>query len=89
MAEQFRFAISDVSYHPSLGFRHQGPLKVVFITKGKGCLPSKLLSSFRSVILFGAKDIFRLNCSHRRGGDFERVYPLIRLGRNVFKNLYT
>ena len=23
-------------------------------------------------------DIFRLNCSHRRGGDFERVYPLIR-----------
>ncbi|CAE7272066.1 pyk1 [Symbiodinium natans] len=33
-------------------------------------------------------DIFRLNCSHRRGGDFERVYPLIRkyarmLGRRV------
>jgi len=33
-------------------------------------------------------DIFRLNCSHRRGGDFERVYPLIRkaakeLGKNV------
>eukprot|EP00438_Fugacium_kawagutii_P004644 Skav211953 [mRNA] locus=scaffold1559:102067:107964:- [translate_table: standard] len=33
-------------------------------------------------------DIFRLNCSHRRGGDFERVYPLIRkaaqeLGRKV------
>ena len=24
------------------------------------------------------QDIFRLNCSHRRGGDFERVYPLIR-----------
>jgi len=23
-------------------------------------------------------DIFRLNCSHRRGGDFERVYPIIR-----------
>ena len=23
-------------------------------------------------------DIFRLNCSHRRGGDFERVYPLNR-----------
>jgi pyruvate kinase len=23
-------------------------------------------------------NIFRLNCSHRRGGDFERVYPLIR-----------
>eukprot|EP00435_Cladocopium_sp_Y103_P025125 s734_g6.t1 len=33
-------------------------------------------------------DIFCLNCSHRRGGDFERVYPLIRkaaeaLGRKV------
>merc|ERR1719265_2864369 len=33
-------------------------------------------------------DIFRLNCSHRRGGDFERVYPLIRkaakdLGKKV------
>mmetsp|Transcript_20638 Transcript_20638/g.47329 ORF Transcript_20638/g.47329 Transcript_20638/m.47329 type:complete len:1250 (-) Transcript_20638:104-3853(-) len=33
-------------------------------------------------------DIFRLNCSHRRGGDFERVYPLLRkfgkeLGRKV------
>ncbi|CAE7515488.1 pyk1, partial [Symbiodinium necroappetens] len=33
-------------------------------------------------------DIFRLNCSHRRGGDFERVYPLIRkyakeMGKNV------
>mmetsp|Transcript_73570 Transcript_73570/g.212933 ORF Transcript_73570/g.212933 Transcript_73570/m.212933 type:complete len:500 (+) Transcript_73570:109-1608(+) len=33
-------------------------------------------------------DIFRLNCSHRRGGDFERVYPLIRktaaeMGRKV------
>eukprot|EP00429_Kryptoperidinium_foliaceum_P019914 CAMPEP_0176043332 /NCGR_PEP_ID=MMETSP0120_2-20121206/21503_1 /TAXON_ID=160619 /ORGANISM="Kryptoperidinium foliaceum, Strain CCMP 1326" /LENGTH=313 /DNA_ID=CAMNT_0017376739 /DNA_START=63 /DNA_END=1000 /DNA_ORIENTATION=- len=33
-------------------------------------------------------DIFRLNCSHRRGGDFERVYPLIRkyariLGKRV------
>ena len=35
-------------------------------------------------------DIFRLNCSHRRGGDFERVYPLIRkaaqeLGRKAGK----
>ena len=29
-------------------------------------------------LLRGSKDIFRLNCSHRRGGDFERVYPLIR-----------
>merc|ERR1719326_1262855 len=33
-------------------------------------------------------NIFRLNCSHRRGGDFERVYPLIRkaakqLGANI------
>merc|ERR1711972_487863 len=33
-------------------------------------------------------NIFRLNCSHRRGGDFERVYPLIRktakeLGKHV------
>merc|ERR1719265_1775200 len=33
-------------------------------------------------------NIFRLNCSHRRGGDFERVYPLIRktakeLGKKV------
>ena len=31
----------------------------------------------RSLVQAGA-DIFRLNCSHRRGGDFERVYPLIR-----------
>jgi len=33
-------------------------------------------------------NIFRLNCSHRRGGDFERVYPLIRkfakdMGKNI------
>merc|ERR1719361_2096282 len=31
----------------------------------------------KKMILAGT-DIFRLNCSHRRGGDFERVYPLIR-----------
>eukprot|EP00927_Polykrikos_kofoidii_P058213 TRINITY_DN525_c0_g1_i2.p1 TRINITY_DN525_c0_g1~~TRINITY_DN525_c0_g1_i2.p1 ORF type:complete len:1274 (+),score=311.01 TRINITY_DN525_c0_g1_i2:526-3822(+) len=41
----------------------------------------------KKMILAGT-DIFRLNCSHRRGGDFERVYPLIRkyaaeLGRKV------
>eukprot|EP00971_Amphidinium_carterae_P253988 5042242-Amphidinium_carterae.1 len=39
-------------------------------------------------MILAGTDIFRLNCSHRRGGDFERVYPLIRkyakeLGRNV------
>ena len=31
-----------------------------------------------SILLQAGADIFRLNCSHRRGGDFERVYPLIR-----------
>merc|ERR550532_3445718 len=39
-------------------------------------------------MILAGTDIFRLNCSHRRGGDFERVYPLIRktaeeLGRKV------
>ena len=39
-------------------------------------------------MILAGTDIFRLNCSHRRGGDFERVYPLIRkfareLGKNV------
>merc|ERR1719437_263761 len=39
-------------------------------------------------MIMAGTDIFRLNCSHRRGGDFERVYPLIRkyakeLGRKV------
>merc|ERR1719329_172372 len=39
-------------------------------------------------MMLAGTDIFRLNCSHRRGGDFERVYPIIRrcakeLGRNV------
>merc|ERR1719420_2608630 len=29
-------------------------------------------------MILAGTDIFRLNCSHRRGGDFERVYPLIR-----------
>ena len=31
----------------------------------------------KEMILAGT-DILRLICSHRRGGDFERVYPLIR-----------
>merc|ERR1740129_1974987 len=39
-------------------------------------------------MILAGTNIFRLNCSHRRGGDFERVYPLIRkyaneLGRRV------
>jgi len=39
-------------------------------------------------MIIAGTDIFRLNCSHRRGGDFERVYPLIRkyadeLGRKI------
>merc|ERR1719277_993869 len=39
-------------------------------------------------MILAGTDIFRLNCSHRRGGDFERVYPLIRkyakeLGKKV------
>merc|ERR1719171_3331858 len=39
-------------------------------------------------MIMAGTDIFRLNCSHRRGGDFERVYPLIRkaakeLGKKV------
>merc|ERR1719361_1449709 len=36
---------------------------------GDGMIPKMILAG---------TDIFRLNCSHRRGGDFERVYPLIR-----------
>ena len=31
----------------------------------------------KEMILAGT-DILRLICSHRRGGDFERVYPLIQ-----------
>ena len=34
--------------------------------------------SLRVLPAWPQQDIFRLNCSHRRGGDFERVYPLIR-----------
>jgi len=39
-------------------------------------------------MMLAGTDIFRLNCSHRRGGDFERVYPIIRkyaaeLGKNI------
>uniref|UniRef100_A0A7S2ACS1 Pyruvate kinase n=1 Tax=Alexandrium andersonii TaxID=327968 RepID=A0A7S2ACS1_9DINO len=39
-------------------------------------------------MILAGTNIFRLNCSHRRGGDFERVYPLIRkyakeLGKEV------
>jgi len=39
-------------------------------------------------MILAGTNIFRLNCSHRRGGDFERVYPLIRktareLGKHV------
>uniref|UniRef100_A0A7S4WH56 Pyruvate kinase n=1 Tax=Alexandrium monilatum TaxID=311494 RepID=A0A7S4WH56_9DINO len=33
-------------------------------------------------MILAGTDIFRLNCSHRRGGDFERVYPLIRKTAN-------
>lgn len=39
--------------------------------------PSSLNPWLHPLVEAGA-DIFRLNCSHRRGGDFERVYPLIR-----------
>ena len=41
---------------------------------------TRKMSSFIAPYLPGpaGTNIFRLNCSHRRGGDFERVYPLIR-----------
>jgi len=50
--------------------------------------PSSWSSDMIPKMILAGTDIFRLNCSHRRGGDFERVYPLIRkfareLGKNV------
>eukprot|EP00434_Breviolum_minutum_P041700 symbB.v1.2.037099.t1/scaffold5387.1/size27681/1 len=50
--------------------------------------PSSWSDEMIQKMIMAGTDIFRLNCSHRRGGDFERVYPLIRkhateLGLNV------
>ncbi|CAK8985690.1 unnamed protein product [Durusdinium trenchii] len=50
--------------------------------------PSSWSDEMIQKMILAGTDIFRLNCSHRRGGDFERVYPLIRkhskeLGVNV------
>jgi len=50
--------------------------------------PSSWSDDMIQKMILAGTDIFRLNCSHRRGGDFERVYPLIRkhskeLGVNV------
>ena len=41
-------------------------------------LTSRVPASTCLKTLLAGTNIFRLNCSHRRGGDFERVYPLIR-----------
>merc|ERR1712060_492317 len=40
--------------------------------------PSSWAEEMIPKMIKAGTDIFRLNCSHRRGGDFERVYPLIR-----------
>ncbi|CAJ1442964.1 unnamed protein product [Effrenium voratum] len=40
--------------------------------------PSSWSDEMIQKMILAGTDIFRLNCSHRRGGDFERVYPLIR-----------
>jgi len=40
--------------------------------------PSSWSEDVLPKMIIAGTDIFRLNCSHRRGGDFERVYPLIR-----------
>merc|ERR1740139_1018817 len=50
--------------------------------------PSSWSEDMIPKMILAGTDIFRLNCSHRRGGDFERVYPLIRqasqeLGKKV------
>eukprot|EP00913_Durusdinium_trenchii_P028811 g27016.t1 len=50
--------------------------------------PASWIEEMIPKMVAAGTDIFRLNCSHRRGGDFERVYPLIRkaaqdLGRKV------
>ncbi|CAE8591613.1 unnamed protein product, partial [Polarella glacialis] len=40
--------------------------------------PSSWSEGMIPKMIAAGTNIFRLNCSHRRGGDFERVYPLIR-----------
>jgi len=40
--------------------------------------PSSWTEDMIPKMIAAGVNIFRLNCSHRRGGDFERVYPLIR-----------
>jgi pyruvate kinase len=40
--------------------------------------PSSWTEEMIPKMIAAGVNIFRLNCSHRRGGDFERVYPLIR-----------
>jgi len=40
--------------------------------------PSSWTEEMIPKMIASGVNIFRLNCSHRRGGDFERVYPLIR-----------
>jgi pyruvate kinase len=40
--------------------------------------PSSWTEDMIPKMITAGVNIFRLNCSHRRGGDFERVYPLIR-----------
>ena len=48
-----------------------------FEAKGP-CLGHHTLQEMIPKMIEAGTNIFRLNCSHRRGGDFERVYPLIR-----------
>ena len=58
---------------------HKTLAKLMPMVKRRNGLRSyELFQEMIPKMIEAGTDIFRLNCSHRRGGDFERVYPLIR-----------
>jgi len=75
--------------HVSMGNKRQETDQSLRRTKVVASLgPASWSEDMIPKMIRAGTDIFRLNCSHRRGGDFERVYPLIRkyaaqLGRKV------
>merc|ERR1740127_224239 len=75
--------------HVSMGNKKQETDDTLRVTKVVASLgPASWSEEMIPKMILAGTDIFRLNCSHRRGGDFERVYPLIRktakeLGKRV------
>merc|ERR1719367_800507 len=75
--------------HVNMGNKKQETNDCLRRTKVVASLgPSSWSEDIIPKMILAGTNIFRLNCSHRRGGDFERVYPLIRkyateLGKKV------